>query len=139
MVIIPAGSAILDITLDPLNDPDVEPGADTVTVTVQPSGDYTVGSPASATITIADNETFTNTSPFLYAATASASSSITVHWTDNFEMEGKYRVQRAPAGTSSWTTADVVANSTSHTFTGLAAGQTYDFQNSRILASRAAI
>ena len=52
---IPSGQASATVTVRPVDDPDAE-GAETVDVTVQPDGAYTVGNPASASVTIADND-----------------------------------------------------------------------------------
>jgi hypothetical protein len=52
---IPAGQASATVTVRPVDDPDSE-GAETVDVTVQPDGAYTVGNPPTATLTIADND-----------------------------------------------------------------------------------
>ena len=52
---IPAGQASATVTVRPVDDPDAE-AAETVDVTVQPDGAYSVGNPASATVTIADND-----------------------------------------------------------------------------------
>jgi hypothetical protein len=54
-VTIPAGQASATVTIAPVNDPDYE-GSETVDLTVQPDGSYTVGSPSAATVTIADND-----------------------------------------------------------------------------------
>ncbi len=127
-VVIPAGEAGCELTLRPVNDPDVEPGPDTVTATVQPGAGYAVGSPASADVFIEDNETFTNTCPLLYKAVPVSSTAITIYWTDNFETETGYKVGCAPAGTTPSASTSLPANSTSHTFTGLAEGVTYVFR-----------
>ncbi|HEV8395116.1 MAG TPA: PKD domain-containing protein [Vicinamibacterales bacterium] len=55
VVTIPAGLASATVQVRPVDDPDFE-GAETVDVTVQPDGAYTVGSPSGATVTIADND-----------------------------------------------------------------------------------
>ncbi len=127
-IVIPAGAAGYELALRPVNDPDVEPGPDTVTATVLPGGGYAVGNPASAVVTIEDNETFTNTCPLLYKAVPVSSTSIRIDWTDNFETETGYKVGCAPAGTTPSTSTALSANSTSHTFTGLTAGVTYVFR-----------
>ena len=54
-VTIPAGAASATITLTPKDDATVE-GSETVIVTVSSSTAYTTGSPGSATVTIADND-----------------------------------------------------------------------------------
>jgi Lamin Tail Domain len=51
-VTIPAGQSFVDITISPVDD-GLEEGAETITLTLGDTGSYDVGSPASATITIA--------------------------------------------------------------------------------------
>ncbi|MEJ0035082.1 MAG: S8 family serine peptidase [Gammaproteobacteria bacterium] len=55
-VIVPAGSASATITVTPVDDSAVE-GSETVIATLQTGTGYEVGSPSSATVTIADNDT----------------------------------------------------------------------------------
>jgi hypothetical protein len=55
-VTIPAGSASTTLTVTPIDDSTVE-GAETVVATVQNGSGYQVTDPASATVTIADNDT----------------------------------------------------------------------------------
>ena len=52
---IAAGQASATVAVAPVNDTEFE-GPETVDVTVQPDAAYTVGSPAAATVTIADND-----------------------------------------------------------------------------------
>ena len=52
---IPPGQAFVDITITPVDDNLFE-GPETLTLTLADSGSYDVGSPASATVTIADND-----------------------------------------------------------------------------------
>jgi hypothetical protein len=126
---IPAGAAGVDLVLQPINDPDEEAADDLVTATIKPGPGYTVGSPSSAGIAILDNETFTNTAPFHYAAEPVSATAVRVRWTDNFENETKYRVQYRLAGSSSWTTLDnLPPDTTSHTVTGLTTGLVYEFR-----------
>jgi hypothetical protein len=127
-VVIPAGRADFDITLEPINDPDVEAEADTVVATVRAGSGYSVGSPSSASITIADNETFTNTCPLLYKAVPVSPTGIAIYWTDNFETEAGYKVACAPVGTTPSAFITVPANSSNYTFTGLTPGQAYVFR-----------
>jgi hypothetical protein len=54
-VTIPAGQVSATVAVATVNDPAAE-GTETVDVTVQASGAYTVGSPSSASVTIADND-----------------------------------------------------------------------------------
>jgi serine protease len=55
-VTIPAGSASATVTITPVDDSTVE-GAETVVATVQTGSAYQIGDPASATVTITDNDT----------------------------------------------------------------------------------
>src|SRR5260221_11849491 len=54
-VTIPAGAASADITVTPINDSIVEPN-EPVVLTLSANAAYAVGSPSSATVTIADND-----------------------------------------------------------------------------------
>ncbi|MFI5311801.1 MAG: SdiA-regulated domain-containing protein [Gemmatimonadales bacterium] len=53
--IIPAGAASVDVTITPVDDAIVE-GTETLTLTLSDTGSYDVGSNASATVTIQDND-----------------------------------------------------------------------------------
>ncbi|MDX6765229.1 MAG: fibronectin type III domain-containing protein [Candidatus Methylacidiphilales bacterium] len=124
-----AGNATLDVPLLPINDPNEETGDDTVVLQVLPGAGYSAGVPASATVTVVDNETFTNTSPFHTTALSVNATAIRLDWVDNFENETKYRVQYRAAGNSSWTTIDnLPANTTAHTVSGLTTGVVYEFR-----------
>jgi len=59
-VTIPAGQASAIITITPIDDTAIE-GNETVVVTLEAGADYTVGALASATVTIADNDTAAQT------------------------------------------------------------------------------
>jgi uncharacterized protein YjiK len=52
---IPANESFVDITITPVDDSSVE-GSETVVLTLNDTGSYDVGSPASATVTIEDND-----------------------------------------------------------------------------------
>ncbi len=52
---IPAGQSFVDVTITPVDDVFGE-GSETVTITLGDTGSYDVGSPASATVTITDND-----------------------------------------------------------------------------------
>jgi hypothetical protein len=43
------------VTISPLQDPTVE-GSETVVLTIGPGSNYVIGSPSSATVTIADDD-----------------------------------------------------------------------------------
>lgn len=131
-VVIPAGTSAVEVALLPVNDGDVEAApTESVVCAIQPGTNYVIGSPGTATVTIADNETFTNTAVLHYLARADSSNAITVFWTDNFETESKYRVQYRLEVTGTWSSIDVPSNTTSRQVTGLIPGQAYEF---RILA-----
>jgi Tfp pilus assembly protein PilE len=95
-VTIPSGSASTTIMLTPVDDAVVE-GSETVIVTLSIDASYTVGSPNSATVTIADNntlptvtisatdpnasETGPDTGTFTVSRTGSTSEALTVNYT----------------------------------------------------------
>jgi YD repeat-containing protein len=56
-VTIPAGATSQTVTVTPVDDNFVEQGGETVVLTLSANAAYTVGTPASATVTIADNDT----------------------------------------------------------------------------------
>ncbi len=88
-----------------------------------------MGSPASATVTIAEDETLALTAPLLYSVSPDTATSVVLRWLDLFETETKFRVQFRATGTTSWTTRDNLApNTTSYTVTGLVTGQAYEFR-----------
>ena len=55
VVTIPAGQSFVDITITPVDDAEFE-GPETLMLTLFDTGSYDVGSPSSATVTIADND-----------------------------------------------------------------------------------
>lgn len=127
-VTIPAGNATVDLAVDPLNDPDVESQPESVVATVVAGAGYSVGSPSSASVEITSDEALKDVSPFLHTVAQVSPTSLRVEWTDNFDNETRFRLQRAPAGTSSWVSTDLPPNTTSHTVTGLTEGVSYDFR-----------
>ena len=56
VVQIPVGAAFADVTFTPVDDALVE-GPEAIVRTISANANYTVGTPSSATITIADNDT----------------------------------------------------------------------------------
>lgn len=54
LVTIPSGKSFVDLTIVPISDTMIE-GSETVTLTLGDTGSYDVGTPATATVTIADN------------------------------------------------------------------------------------
>jgi uncharacterized protein YjiK/phosphodiesterase/alkaline phosphatase D-like protein/2',3'-cyclic-nucleotide 2'-phosphodiesterase (5'-nucleotidase family) len=52
---IPAGASFVDVTITPVDDSSIE-GSETLTLTLGDTGSYDVGSPASAMVTIIDND-----------------------------------------------------------------------------------
>lgn len=127
-VLIPAGSTHVEIHLHPLNDPEVESTQEEVIVTVISGPGYSVGNASSASISIVSDETLTNLSPFLHTVTRVSPTSLRVEWVDHYDNETRFRLQRALAGTASWSSTDLPPNTTSHTVTGLAEGVSYDFR-----------
>ncbi len=127
-VVIPAGEAFLDLPLHPINDAVAEADVlETVVATVAPDPAYTVGLPASATITIAEDETLSLTAPFLHTIESTDATSLTLRWLDLFETETRYRVQYRAEGVTAWVTIDnLPPNTTTHTITGLVTGQPYE-------------
>ena len=93
-VLIPAGLASADVTITPVNDGTPEPN-ETVIVTVSDAAAYDPGSPASATVTIADgspgvtvaatdsaaSETGPDTGTFTISRTGDTSAALTVNFT----------------------------------------------------------
>ena len=127
--LIPAGTSAVEVALLPINDGDFEAlPTETVVCAISPGTNYVAGSPGTATVFLADNETFTNTAVLHYLARADSSNAVTVFWTDNFETESKYRVQYRLEATSSWSSIDVSSNTTSRLITGLLPGQAYEFR-----------
>jgi hypothetical protein len=55
-ILIPAGAAFVDVVFTPIDDTLVE-GSETIVRTINDTTSYDVGSPSSATVTIADNDT----------------------------------------------------------------------------------
>jgi len=100
-VTIPAGQASVTVTVRPVDDSLAE-AAETVVVTVQPDPAYTVGNPASGTVTIADNDlpmvTIVATDPsateagdtgtFTITRTGPTTSSLRVTFTANGSAQG---------------------------------------------------
>ncbi len=125
---IPAGAGSVTITVMAADDALVE-GTETATLTIQPSANYTVGTPGSATLTILDNDggtpssdTLPPTDPTGLSATALSSSQIILTWaasTDNVGVTG-YKIYRngIEAGTASTPT---------FTDSGLAPDTTYSY------------
>jgi len=63
------------------------------------------------------------------SASAFSSSRIDLAWTDGASNESNYLVERSPNGSSGWATvANLAANSTSYSDTGLAANTTYFYR-----------
>ncbi len=128
-VTIAAGQASARVTIDPINDADVEAANDSVIAQVLPGSGYSVGSPAEATLTITNDDTFTNSAPFLYKVEADSPTSMVAFWTDNFQTETRYRLQYRVEGTASWTTIDnIPPDTTSYRISGLTVATRYEFR-----------
>lgn len=131
-ITLPAGQSSVAVTVAPLDDNIVEADAsETVILTLLAGSSYTLGSPVSATITIADNDTYANTPVANPTVAVASESSVTLTWSDNFETNTKFRVRRSTDGTT-WTGFDAGSdggpNAASYTFTGLTPGTAYFFQ-----------
>jgi len=72
-VAIPAGSSTATLTVSPVDDSSVE-GNETIVLTLSADAAYTVGSPSSATVTIADNDQ-SSTQPTVTVAASDSSAS----------------------------------------------------------------
>jgi hypothetical protein len=77
-VTIPAGQAFVDLIVTPVNDALFE-GTETLTLTVFDTGNYDVGTPASASVTIADT-------PDTTAPVITIAADVTVIWPPNGQM-----------------------------------------------------
>ncbi len=68
--------------------------------------------------------------PTNLSATAISASQINLTWTDNADNETAYEVERAASASGPWTSiaANLPANTTAHSATGLNAGATYYFR-----------
>ena len=94
VAVIPGGQTSLDLPLAPINDAVAEANPlETVVATVAPDPAYTIGDPASSTITIAEDETLAQVSPFLHTIESPSATSLTLRWLELFETETRYRVQ----------------------------------------------
>jgi hypothetical protein len=69
------------------------------------------------------------------AATAVSADQINLSWTDTATNETSYRVERSPDGSTNWTEiANLAANATTYSDTGLTCATTYHY---RVRAYRA--
>ncbi len=131
-VTIPGGSPSATVTITPINDQDSE-GSEDVVFTIAASSSYTIGSPASATVTIADNDLPTvtiaasddsasepgsNTGTFTFSRTGSTASALTVTYTrggsadlgDDYSTSPSAGSLTIPGGSSSASVAIVPIN-----------------------------
>lgn len=129
-VTIPAGATSVEFPLLPINDAVAEANlAETAVATLLPDPAYTVGSPSSAAVTIAEDETLAQTAPFLHTIERVSATSLRLRWLDLFETETHFRVQYRAAGTTTWININnLPANTTEHIVTGLVTGQPYEFR-----------
>lgn len=128
-VVIGAGQATANLTINPINNATVETVAKVVVATIAPSPAYTVGTPASASISIVDDDTTANSAPFLYKLVAQGANGMTAFWTDNIKTATKYRLQYRLEGATSWTTIDnIPAGTTQWSVGGLTSGVAYEFR-----------
>jgi hypothetical protein len=130
-VTIPAGQSSVDLALDPVNDPidELDKSEDVIATVIGGNG-YAIGSPASATVQIIDDETFTTTAPMFYKAEVNSGSSVTLYWTDSHEDETHFKIRRDIAlfsGAALTLPENIPANTTSYQVTGLTEGTNYIF------------
>src|SRR5439155_21217088 len=135
-VTIPAGAASATVTVTPVDDALVE-GSETVVLSVAANAAYAVGSPASATVTITDNDsaptvdttapTVSLTAPANGATVSGSSVTVSANASDNVGVVGvQFKLDGANLGAEdssasysvSWNTTSI-ANGT-HTLTGVA-------------------
>src|SRR5438067_3011418 len=135
-VTIPAGAASATVTITPVDDALVE-GSETVVLSVAANAAYTVGSPASATVTITDNDsaptadttapTVSLTAPANGATVSGSSVMVSANASDNVGVAGvQFKLDGANLGAEdssasysvSWNTTSI-ANGT-HTLTAVA-------------------
>ena len=122
-VTIPNGSSYVDLTVDPVNDSiDELDKSEAVIATVSGGASYSVGSPASATVEITDDETFETTGPLITELTVDSGTAITVHWMDNHEDEDFFTINYTGGSVT-----NIPANSTHTQVTGLTPGSKYSF------------
>ncbi|VGO16234.1 Chitodextrinase [Pontiella desulfatans] len=122
-VTIPAGSTFVDLDVDPVNDPvDELDKSEDVIATVAGGAGYTVGSPATATVEITDDETFGITGPLITDVVIDSGTAVTLHWMDNHEDEELFTILYNGSSVSG-----IPADITSYQITGLTPGTKYTF------------
>jgi hypothetical protein len=117
-------------SVTPIDDSAIE-GNESVVASVLSDAAYAVGSPASATVTIADNDQAPAppSAPANLAATAVSSSQINLSWADTSSNEEGFRIEISTNGGKSWSLLTTVgANTTAHSVTGLTASTQYAFR-----------
>ena len=115
-MVIPAGQTTATVTLTPIDDTIME-GSETAILTLASESTYTVGTPSSGTVTIADNDSVTiPNAPTNLVATARQPRRIGLTWTDTSSNETNFRVYRS-SDNSTWGSyyAQLGANVTSYT------------------------
>ena len=128
-IVFEPGQSSVRIEVKPINDALVEANSqETVTLQILAGTGYSVGSASTATVLVEDNDTYANSTPFVYGVVPDSHTSAVVFWTDNFETEIGFRIQFRPEGSSTSSTMNVAANLTSFRVTNLIAGLPYEFR-----------
>ncbi len=127
-IIIPAGSASVSFSINPIDDPDAE-GDESIVIGLLSSSAYIVDT-GIATVTISDNDVVITlpAAPTELSAVAASSSQIDLSWTDNAANEDGFLIERSTDGLSFAYLADVGANTTSYSDAGLLPSTTYTYR-----------
>ncbi len=125
-VSIPAGQRSATVTVNPLQDGSADQPPTTVVVQVGPGAGYDVGTPNTATVTIAD---FTNPAPPTnLRATVVPPSGIDLLWEDRSGDETQFLIERATGAGGFNEIARVNANVTTFQDRGLAASTAFTYR-----------
>jgi Type I phosphodiesterase / nucleotide pyrophosphatase/Fibronectin type III domain len=126
---IPAGSASTVFSVSPIEDA-LNEGNETVVAAITADAAYGVGSPSSATVTIADNDVppAPPAAPSSLTARAVSRSQIDLAWVDNSGNEDGFEIEYSTNGTT-WSRLTLTGpNARSFSATGLAANTRYYFR-----------
>jgi hypothetical protein len=126
-VVIAQGNTSKTITLTPKNDTLAEP-AETVTLTLTGNAGgapHCIGSPSSATATIADNDSTPPATPSNLWATSPSAGTVSLSWTDRSTNETRFEIGRGAAGISTTIVKTVGTNATGTSVNGLNSTTSY--------------